>query len=1298
MKKSGRGKRLFLFILTAAMIFTMQDFSVLAEQVPLENGTGSQPEAAPESSGSQPEQSEGGTGTSAEESVEPPQQPESQPEQSTEQPDGGDGTPDGAQGETPETLEEQSPEVEGETQGKSPETSSEQPPVPEADNPEILTAAPENNFTTEVDADLDGAAGMSLGLDAGTLAAHTVPSQNPGQAVVNLFDYWQYPGDTNRYGNEVSHDYWKNDSAQTDAVTTYDIGISKEHLLRFGYREIEMNGAQAKCLYCHVKGDYGKWNEYSPNGPREGIVKNILGADGFPHLNLVNESDYGAYDEPNNRDVYLADKTKNESLDYLFSPNVDVVDSNGGSFKASYTNVQGLFQMDNDGYYYYDSTKNFAELDAGNPGNPHFILYDSPGAADSKGNYGQFFPFNGAEDVFDNEYTASDGKNYLSYVDAANNENSNADYIPVKNAEGVGFIPCYAPGLNHYLGMTLEVPFLQPVGGQLPNKEAMSFKFSGDDDVWIFIDGVLVADLGGLHDACSLKIDFATGAVYVQDMNTPDHTLLESFRDAYPGNASSWNPGGVAFAPNTDTFADNTVHTLKMFYLERGNIASNLSLSFNLQTARYNQIKKVDQNGNAIENVEFALYPATICNAEDEGSILCNSTVGGERCYVRQTDVTPLLTLKTDPAGVADFSNYTFSAATKYYILHETAPPAGYRSQPVDIVLEYNSQTTMLSVANRWETGAYASFTSYVSEQAGVQLIYGQYNVSTGLVEKGTENVPDDSREKGLILAVPMLQRGNSTVWLPLYGSNLDGFHTTGVESADEGSMKRALLTAALNQCLYNEGWYLEWNPAKNILEGNLSDLPGRADRYRHENTNGDMQMAYIIIKPAALIQITNNAGNSTERYAALKQYVAANGVNAAVNTIYDGNAGADVRLLDTAQFIRVFRSLIYISNEQRELRVMKVDENGQPLNGAQFGLYASIDDAQQNRNAVAVGVTANVEGMEGLLIFKPQANGEPGYAQMVWADALEQQYYLKEISAPKGYTVNKTIVPVVVGIYSIYADAGSAGDGVSVMAGAGQLYRTMAKYASDGDVNITLRDITVTAQRQDSGQFVLDGWQDMNESGQKQEKNLHYGVNGEMGMDYGLHDEDLGSTPFFRTDTGFLRVRVSQNTRALQDELYNGAINIANWDDLGGTDLTGLFSLLNVVVVEDRPGQDSDDDYDSDDNGDDSEMTDTGTEPDTEVKTSPTGLDVIVERIGTPQTGDDSLMWWWALLGIISLVGIGATVCNLIIVKKKQKRYSPKEAKKKCLPKKIEKKYVTKEKKKKHLSKRKQKKYSVKK
>lgn len=1239
------------------MILTMQDFSVLAEQVPLENGTESQPEAVPESSESQPEQSEDGTGTSTEQPVEPPEQaesqpeqlpeqPESQPEQPTEQPDSGDGTLDGAQGEASETSTEQPPEVEGETQGKLPETSSEQPPMSEADNSEILTTAPENNFTTEADADLDGTAEMSLGLDAGTLAAHTVPSQNPGQAVVNLFDYWQYPGEMNRYGNEISHDWYDG------SRLTYMLGISGGHLLRFAYRDIE------SCDWCKddSTGYYGDWNEYQSNGPRQGIVQNRLGTDGFPILNFKVDEDYGNYKY---HQEYL--DNKNESLAYLFS-------LNNNEYKKSYSNVQGLFQMDGQGYYYYNSKENFAEFDEANE---RFILYDSPGVGklddpkdpNSDGDFGQFFPFNEAGDVFNK--VSADGKRL--YYESNSSVETEASIEDIRSH--FSFLKCYAPVLNHYLGMTLEVPFLQPVGGTLPDSTPMSFSFSGDDDVWIFIDDVLVADLGGLHDACGLSIDFNSGEVKV-DGEQP-HTLYESFVEAYgSGNAI---PANIAF--NGPTFADNTVHTLKMFYLERGNMASNLSLSFNLQTARYNQIKKVDQNGNAVENVEFALYPAIECNAEDEGSILCNSTVdktSGGTCYVKQNGETPLLTLRTGPDGIANFSNYTFSPNTQYYILHETAPPAGYRSQPVDIVLEYNAQTTMLSVANRWETGAYASFTSYVSEQAGVKLIYGQYNVSTGLVEKGTGDVPDFSREKGLILAVPMLQRGekDSTVWLPLYGSNLDGFHTTGVEGADESSMKRALLTAALNQCLYNEGWYLEWNPEKGILEGRLSDLPGRADRYRHENANGDMQMAYIMIEPGVFTQIGGAGGSSSDRYAALKQYVGANGVDAAVSAIYNltgGNAGANVNLLDTAQFIRVFRSLIYISNEQRELRVMKVDENGQPLNGAQFGLYASIEDAQQNHNAVAVGVTANVDGVDGLLIFKPQTDGAPGYAGMVWAEALNQQYYLKEISAPKGYTVNETIIPVIVGIYSIYADAGSEGDGVSVMAGAGQLYRTMAKYASDGDVNITLRDITVTAQRQDSGQFALNGWQDMAESGQKQEKNLHYGMNREMGMDYGLHDEDLSSTPFFRTDTGFLRVRVSQNTQALQKELYNGAVNIANWDDLGDTDLTGLFSLLNVVVVEDRPKEKPDDDHDGNDNdsvddvGQDNDFETMDSNADAGANASPTALDVLVEHIGTPQTGDDSLIGWWALLSIVSLVGIGATVCNLILVKRKRKKHSAK-------------------------------------
>ena len=79
---------------------------------------------------------------------------------------------------------------------------------------------------------------------------------------------------------------------------------------------------------------------------------------------------------------------------------------------------------------------------------------------------------------------------------------------------------------------------------------------------------------------------------------------------------------------------------------------------------------------------------------------------------------------------------------------------------------------------------------------------------------------------------------------------------------------------------------------------------------------------------------------------------------------------------------------------------------------------------------------------------------------------------------------------------------------------------------------------------------------------------NLHFGKNAEV--DYGLHDEDGGENfkPFFVTDTGFIRARVQQ--MALNDKYENPNEGV-NRDVLGDTDLTNLFSLLNVVVVTDK-------------------------------------------------------------------------------------------------------------------------------
>ena len=458
-----------------------------------------------------------------------PEQPESQIGMSeTEQPENPAEVPEGQAETTDEESEEETEAAEQEE--NEPETKS---------NP-VTAAVPDD-----------------------IIARCIVPGQNPPGVIVNLFDYWQ--DNLIEGGKEVAHDYYywpDGDESKKIPITTYSLGISKGHLLRFGYTDTD------EC--CNLFGQRGAWNMYRSQTPYPGIVKTRLGADGFPILNLSGKD----YEQYNN---YIDSYQTEESLAYLFSPYV----SNG--YKASYRNVQGLFQKREDDSYYYNSTQNFASY---NSAANSFILYNSPGVAkvDSSGKAGfcgQFFPFNTAQDVFNN-YTDEGNGNYrldyqYLYVKQDENETDYSDYNSISDGKN-GYMQCYAPDLNHYLGMTMEMQFLQPEGGCLPNdaNTPMTFKFSGDDDVWIFIDDVLVADLGGLHDACSLKIDFSTGVVDVQGAG---HTLLYSFQSVYGNDA---NPGGIAFRDNT--FADNTVHTLKMFYLERGHMASNLSLDFNIQT------------------------------------------------------------------------------------------------------------------------------------------------------------------------------------------------------------------------------------------------------------------------------------------------------------------------------------------------------------------------------------------------------------------------------------------------------------------------------------------------------------------------------------------------------------------------------------------------------------------------------------------------------------------------------------------------------------------------------------------
>lgn len=909
------------------------------------------------------------------------------------------------------------------------------------------------------------------------------------------------------------------------------------------------------------------------------------------------------------------------SLRYLFDPDP----AQGCPGKESFENVTGLFQMDEQGYYYYDMRENFAEFtpDATEGSAGRFTLYDAPAGlrTDGTDSVGNFFPFNSAEHAFS---LGADGS--LQNALNANNQG---------NAEPV----------DHHLGMTVETTFRQPVDGKVGASD-MTFEFAGDDDVWVFIDDVLVLDLGGIHSELYGTIDFATGEVCMgpafdthgipdnpSELATDTTTVKAMFEAAGRGDAVRWNG---------DTFASNTSHTLKMFYLERGNYDSSIALRFNLQPALYQQIYKVDQYGNPLEGAEFDLYAAR----PKDGTVPTVDNTSSFSLDDVEAQGSPLTHLVTDADGVARFEDPSARAAAEQaepfnfsdrydegsgegllYILRETKAPAGYKSTPQDLLLRFEPQFTMLVVNNRYQTGAYASFVSRVTGN-NAEVYYGQIGEDGGIVTQipGSDPVPVDEQADGLVVAVPMLKEtkpSGDVQWLPLYGDNLSGFKAVEYPAERVGydEFKRlareVTLEGALRQmaAVHNAdrdgthatGWYFTWDEETQRLQALLENLPGRADRYLLQNPDtGDMRNFYAIIRPDALanaLGVTRaevNAMTSEQRYAALGAKAAAaieadgggstanlDALVAAIDPAPDDYRQRGYSSLDIRQFIRDFRSRIYIPNEQRELRVVKVDQTGAARDGALFALYGSREDAEANdvSRALASGRTATVEGTAGLLVFEPHeghadhpGSAQGGYADMVWPDTRldgeAESFYLREVEAPGGCELNDEIVEVKAGVYSIYADAGTEGDGVKVMAGVGKLAQTMVKYASEGDVNITLRDITAFAQSQPSGTFAIDGWQDVALPGTgdatvRRSINLHYGMNAVV--DYGLSDEDGGRNyePFFVTDTGFARARVQQNLHE-HDDPDDPFYSTAERDDLGDMDITGLFSLINTVVVTD--------------------------------------------------------------------------------------------------------------------------------
>lgn len=210
------------------------------------------------------------------------------------------------------------------------------------------------------------------------------------------------------------------------------------------------------------------------------------------------------------------------------------------------------------------------------------LTNDYPTMADGNGSLD--YLFGGASDKAVTNYMpdggllTSDGQGNYSF-DAASkyakyNGNSNRFEL-TKQTQSGDRNPLFTPFGNdsdadrYSFGMNLRADFYMPKDGKV-NNQNMVFDFTGDDDVWVFIDDVLVLDLGGIHQALGGSIDFAADKIKYDKVQshggTPAATITEAFRKA----GKKWDSKAY------------TTHHLSFFYLERGDGGSNCKISFNL--------------------------------------------------------------------------------------------------------------------------------------------------------------------------------------------------------------------------------------------------------------------------------------------------------------------------------------------------------------------------------------------------------------------------------------------------------------------------------------------------------------------------------------------------------------------------------------------------------------------------------------------------------------------------------------------------------------------------------------------
>ncbi len=391
------------------------------------------------------------------------------------------------------------------------------------------------------------------------------------------------------------------------------------------------------------------------------------------------------------------------------------------------------------GYYYYNSSLNAA---AYNQTDGRFYVYEylertSDSSNSSSGKYSDFLPLN-------SPYVNTNGKNVVTYTyNGDKNEYVGVNHFQYDAKYNNSGSSASNVQTNYMFGIAMDVKFYLPTvpgtldsDGNYGNRDVygneMHFKFSGDDDVWVLVDGQLVLDIGGIHGIESGDVNFSTGVVTVNGQ--VHHTL-----------------SGIGAGD----------HVLTIYYLERGSSQSNCQIAFNLAPRFSLSIQKEDVlTQDLLNGAEFSVFtdkdctiPASLWTSKkshdngvpanntfkvENGSVNLWGFGAGNTYYIKETRPPDkeeysmaygIICLSLDKRGTASYSveivgetdeNGEFIEVSKGFTVH------GFRiddeTQQAFIVAtnapEWVTETTSVYVEKKWDDRVdhtYDSVTVYLT-------------------------------------------------------------------------------------------------------------------------------------------------------------------------------------------------------------------------------------------------------------------------------------------------------------------------------------------------------------------------------------------------------------------------------------------------------------------------------------------------------------------------------------------------------------------------------------------------------